>query len=59
MLADLLAERRARAYVVSNEVGSGIVPADALTRGFETFSAASTNVWLNAPMPLVYALPAV
>ena len=34
LLADLLAERRARAYVVSNEVGSGIVPADTVTRGF-------------------------
>jgi len=33
-LADLLAERSERAYVVSNEVGSGIVPSDALTRGF-------------------------
>ncbi|MDE0066747.1 MAG: bifunctional adenosylcobinamide kinase/adenosylcobinamide-phosphate guanylyltransferase [Acidimicrobiaceae bacterium] len=33
-LADLLAERSERAYVVSNEVGSGIVPGDALSRAF-------------------------
>ncbi len=33
-LADLLAGRRERGYVVSNEVGSGIVPADAMSRGF-------------------------
>ena len=33
-LADLLSERSERAYVVSNEVGSGIVPAEALTRGY-------------------------
>ena len=33
-LADLLVERSERAYVVSNEVGSGIVPADAISRGF-------------------------
>lgn len=33
-LADLLAARRERAYVVSNEVGSGIVPADVATRRF-------------------------
>ena len=33
-LADLLAARRERAYVVSNEVGSGIVPADEATRRF-------------------------
>ena len=33
-LADLLAARSGRAYVVSNEVGSGIVPADEATRRF-------------------------
>ncbi len=33
-LADLLAARSERAYVVSNEVGSGIVPADDVTRRF-------------------------
>lgn len=33
-LADLLAARRERAYVVSNEVGSGIVPADEATRRY-------------------------
>ncbi len=33
-IADLLAARRERAYVVSNEVGSGIVPADEATRRF-------------------------
>ncbi len=33
-LADLLAARRERVYVVSNEVGSGIVPADEMTRRF-------------------------
>ena len=33
-VAEMLAGRNGRAYVVSNEVGSGIVPADALTREF-------------------------
>ncbi len=33
-LAEMLAGRNGRAYVVSNEVGSGIVPADAVTRKF-------------------------
>ena len=33
-LADLLAARSQRTYVVSNEVGSGIVPADETTRRF-------------------------
>ena len=53
-LAQVLAERRRHSILVSNEVGLGIVPDNALARAFRDLSG-TTHQWLGAVADEVYA----